>query len=885
VKVLLYRVLLRLLPRRRRHQYGDEMALVFASLADETRRTRGWLGVGVLWMKEIVGLAKFSARERASQMASDDGGGRRRSRWDWRGELRWSWRSLRARRWRAVFAIALLAATLAANTIVFSAADSLVFRRLDFPDADRLVVLQGVNPQTGRTFSGMPADIVARWRVHRDLFAAVHAFTAGSVLLAKDGAPESARVTSVTAGLLEQLGARPRAGRLFTEDDVQAGATTVAIVREDLARELFGDAAMAIGRSLPADAAPLQIVGVLPTSFRFQSGTTRVWRLYDLSRRDGGRVPYVTPIATLAPGMGDEDLRAALRDRSGAISAMTAAAGGWPYIVDPWPLLRVYGSPPSQLMWLLIGAAACLLLTCCASLASIEIASATGRARTYAIATALGAGRGGLVRSACVEGAAMVAAAVVAAAALAWVGMRALATVLPPTVTSRSPNAIDLDWRALAFMTAIATIAWLVATWPLALFASRAAAGGLRLDTRTAASPRIAATLRRGLATFQIAAAVCLVIGGTLGLQSYLSQARQDPGFDARHLARVSVTLPSVMPKTPADVQRISTDILTRLRSLPTVVSAAVATAGVPPDIAGDLHAGPLEIDGRATTEGMVILSLSPVGSEYLKTLGLSVRSGRMPEPTDPETAVVVTESFARQFWPTENAIGRRFRHKGRPDWFEIVGITPRIRTRADSLGKASAVEHPVFLLDRSRRAMTGPATMTFVARLSEISQLNAAVASVRAIDSRLLIRADVVDDLLSDQVTEARAAALVVTGFGTLAFVIAIAGVYGVMSFLVAGRVREIGIRVALGAAGRDVRRDVVGSALRFIVVGAVLGVAGAWFASRFAAAQLFAVSPTDPPTYALVTGLVIVTAVAATWSPARRAARVDPVIALRAE
>jgi hypothetical protein len=274
--------------------------------------------------------------------------------------------------------------------------------------------------------------------------------------------------------------------------------------------------------------------------------------------------------------------------------------------------------------------------------------------------------------------------------------------------------------------------------------------------------------------------------------------------------------------------------------------------------------------------------------------LRLPFRAGRTFAASEPATSAIVTETFAQQYWPGEPALGKRFKQPGDKTWLEIVGVTGRIRNETDRRDEPSRVEHQVFVPWRplaANEVMTANRTpppyytVSFAVRLRDAAAAVAVRDAVRTVDDRLLARAEAVDDLYAALFVDTRVGATVVSAFGVLAFAVALAGIYGVMAFLVAGRGREIAIRMALGAAGRDVRRQVLASALTFVVAGAIAGVLAAWALSRFVASQLSGVSPTDAPTYAVVALLVVVAAVVATWQPARRAARIDPAAALRGE
>jgi predicted permease len=873
-------------PLHRRHRYGDEIRDVFTALAADAHASAGARGVSIAFLRELGGLMRFALRERFAAL-------RTTSRWSPASELRWAWRALTARRRQAAFGVALLGVTLGANGVIFSVADSLAFMRDNYPDGERLVVLQGFDPETRRTITGLPADLVEPVRAQRDLVDAVHATTGSSVLLSRGGVPVNSRAIYVTPGLFEMLGARPLAGRTFVDADAGANAATLVVIREDLAREHFGDPTTAVGRTLDAATGPLHVIGVMPASFRFQSGNDRIWRPLDLKARTSSRVPSLFVIARRAPDATADRLSRALMDRSPAITPLTAMPRGWPYTIATAPFGDRFGVAPSRVYAFLLAAAVCLLLTACASVASVELSTAVRRGRSFALTSALGASRAAIVRIVALETAFVTVAAVAIGAVLAAWGTSAVAAALPDSLTLRSTNAIDVDTRALLFMAAAGAIAWLVAAVPVLHFAVRQSTiATLTLDSRTTAGSRGAALARRSLAALQVAIAVCLLIGATLGLRSYLALITLDKGFDSRSLIGVEVTIPPSMPRTAAAIEATTTQVLDRLRSL-SVVAGAAAAVEVPPLVWGDRYAGPVEIGGQEPA-GMAITIRSRVAADYFDVLRLPLRAGRIFAADEPTTSAIVPETFAAQYWPGQSVVGKRFKQPGDQSWLEIVGVSARVRSELDNGGAPSRVEHQIYV---PRRPLTAAETtnasgnpfayytVAFVVRLTDVSAAPAVVEAVRALDGRLLARADVVDDLYAQLFTDTRVATSVITAFGVLAFAISLAGIYGVMAFLVAGRRRELAIRLALGAGAADVQRQVVASALRFVLLGAAAGLVTAWSVARFIESQLFAVSARDVATYAGVAAAVIIAAVVATWRPARRAARIDPALTLRTD
>lgn len=326
--------------------------------------------------------------------------------------MHWAWRNVRARGWRSALTIGLLALAVAANATVFSAVDSLVFRRVAYPEADRLMAFATREAQTGRAGSGFAtAPLLDEWRKQTDLFSAVHGHVYKTIFLTGGGEPELVSAADVTPGLIEMLGVRPRWGRSLSADDARRTDVHVVVVAESLARDRFGDPSRAVGQVVDTTAEPLQIVGVMPASFRFPQNSQRIWRVFD-PRGPLARNVGIALVARRAPTVSEVQVSEVMGARSEAIHRAAGARAD--VIASPAPLLATrFANEPRRLLLLLLGAAVTLLLTASANTAALELAGAIGRARTHAIQLAVGASRGELVRTALVEGVALAAAATV----------------------------------------------------------------------------------------------------------------------------------------------------------------------------------------------------------------------------------------------------------------------------------------------------------------------------------------------------------------------------------------------------------------------------------------------------------------------------------------
>ena len=804
-------------------------------------------------------------------------------------ELRWAWRNIRARGWRSVVTSGLLAVALAANTIVFSAADSLVFRRVAYDDAARLIAFDTRDATTGRPGGGFAsAALLDEWRKQTDIFGGVHGHLYKTVFLIGNGEPDLVPAADVTAGLIEMLGARPQWGRSLTEADTRQTDIQAVVIAEALARQRFADPANAVGQKIETTAEPLLVVGVMPASFRFPDGTQRIWRVFDprgpLARNYG-----ISLIARMAAGVSAAQLTQVMQSRSEAI--YRAAGARSVAIASPAPLRSARVVPEQRrLLLLLLGASLSLLLTACANAAGLELAGALGRARTYAIQLAVGASRAELVRTALVEGMYLVGIAGVVAAALAHLGTGALARYLPPPLAG-GVNAIDVDNRALLATIGFAGVAWILSTLPVLAFAWRASVLGLlKIEGHSVAASRGGTVARRALTVAQVALAVMLLVSSILYARSYLALSRLDKGFDSSGVVALSLTIPPQLLGSASERAVLAQTILERVRARPGVMGAF---EGSPPPSTGDSPTtnDHIEVDDQPPMNTDILVPRLWVDPDYFRVLGIPVVAGRMFEPGDPPTNVIITEALAGRLWPGAHAVGHRFREDPKFAWSHVIGVVKHVRTMHDGTSgperhfQKYSLRQPPPPPGAVPRSPTGSSYgfLTVTARVDSRSRAGDLYQAVRSVDGRNLLTVEFVDDQYARQFADRLLAARIITGFGVLAFVVATAGIYALMSFLVASRAREIGIRMALGADRQRIRQLVLGSSLWLVSLGTAFGIFAAVAVSRWIRSQLFGVSATDPMTIVLVTLAVLVTALLASWQPARQATHIDPAALLR--
>lgn len=862
-----YRALLYLLPARERARHGEQMAIAFASL----ERRAGVFARVWLWLREVAGLLRFAARTRL--------GGWRAPGFGSGSEFRWAWRGVRARGWRGVMSVVLLALAIGGNAVVFSAADSFVLERTLYPEAERLV-------QVGRTGAfawgaSHALESIPAWRSFTDLFSAVYAYRwQASWYVTSGQGPRFVPAVAVEPGLLDLLGARPVAGRLFVRGDEHADPATLCVIAEDLAIEQFGSAQNALDQTITLSLGDVhaRVVGVVSTGFRFDTGDVRVWTPFDPTVP----LPYggATLVFQMAAGQSRDAVENAVRAREDSVPQGASASYKR---LKPLAPLDVRPLSPTeerieQLFTLLVAASGCLLFIACANVLHLEWTHSLSRMRSHAIALALGATRGSLVRGALIEGLIMTSAAGAAGASLGALGLHLLRTELPNKLIVALTNPLDFDIRTLAFMVAVVGIAWLITSLPLAIVCSRRSVlSSLQLEGRSASGSRAGRWIRSGLTVGEMAATTGLLVGALLAGRSYTTLLGTPKGFDTYGVGVVSVTQRPGAAEKPKD---LGPRILSSLRARPDVRYAAAAQ-GVPPSSGGGIN-GNLRVVGRDEPLGLVTVNSYGVDSQFFSAMRLPIVDGHAFSDSDQPEAVVIDEELAKKYWPGSSPVGDRITF-GNPRFFrgtgvyEVVGVAKHMRTNYDP---AVGTSEDTFAL---YYRLADDAALTFVLRFTDPSRLDDALAMVRTLATGDRVTGELITDRYAAMFSNEMIAASIMSVFSGLAFVVAIAGLYAVMAFLVASRTREIGIRVALGADRARIQRLVMGGSLALVATGAAIGGVAAFVGARWASSLLIGVSTTEPWTYAAVIGSVTIAALLATWQPARAAAAVDPTILLR--
>jgi putative ABC transport system permease protein len=806
--------------------------------------------------------------------------------------FRLAWKRLAGARANGAWAIVTLALGIGLSTAVFSVLDSVVWRPAPYPNADRIVELATFNVERKFTFAGFysPA-LLSQWRQEKLIFDRVEGYDTPTLPYRADDGQETVAAAVITPGLFSMLGAVPARGRLFVTGDGRPGTDDVVVLSDTFWRaRLHGDPNV-IGRLLVIDDRPCHVVGVAPASFRFPNGRIDAWMPYDIEAPPGGGTAArtLTPVARIAPGLTFDQASRLARERGGSLSQAAGEPANQTAVV--FRLSDSLDAKTLDALWVLAGAVGFLFLVVSANVANLALSRSLQRARDVAVRASLGASPGDLLCEALIENALVAAIGCASGVAIAWLLTRLAGVTLPVAMTTSAFNPIALNGRATLFAVALGALAALLFGLPVAVVASRSSMLGLLgSSSRSATGSVMARRLRATLVVLEVTVCTALLVGAALLTRTFIALETADKGFDTTNLISVRVALPAVGYADPNVRQRFVNDALTRLHATPGIEEAT--DGGLPTEVR-PIMLGAVDFADRPNQPSdPLIVPMHEVPSTYFAALRIPLVTGRLFRPDDGPDAVLVSDTFARRFWPDRSAIGARFRSQGR-EWQTVIGIVGDIRPMAaDVFGRRLDLYYqtgkaPDALRPRMSMVSSVADYRTLVVRVNRPADAISLVPQViHAVDPRVVIwRTARVDDLYADAIARPRTVFFLMTIFAVAGLLLAMAGIYGVLSQLVSQRLREIGIRLALGARPTDVGGLVLRSGVGLAAAGLVTGLGLAAVLTHAMAMLVAEIGKPDFASMAVVVGVLLVTAVSASWSPARRAMGVDPVQLLREE
>ncbi len=809
-------------------------------------------------------------------------------------DLKYALRMLRKNPGFTAVSILTLALGIGANTAIFSVVNSVLLRPLPFREPDRLVRVYSEFPTMQlKKFWFSPPELLDIEKEAKS-WEAIGAWAPGGQNIGTESEPLRVTSAGVTRGLIETLGVQPIMGRNFTQEEDRNGGPRVALIAHGLWQRAFGGTKDIIDKQILVNSQSTTVVGVMPKDFAFPPGSNDQVEVllpfqFDPANPGNRGSHFLSVIGRLKPDVSIDQAR----------SEFSSLMAGWKgenraqHLLTPdnhpvvmLPLHEDVVGSARQAVLLLMGAVAFVLLIACVNVANLLLARAEVRHREFAVRLALGAGVRRMIQQFVAEGFVLVLFAATLGTLLAFVGLKLLLLFAPDSVPRTGEIRVDLV--VLAFTLGVSVVAvFLFALAPLAQVSERNLANWIRGAGQRAIRGGGQA-LRKGLVVTEIALAVVLVIGSGLMIRAFWKLQQVRTGFEPDGVMSFSVNLPATKYPNP-DRLRFAKTMEQKLASLPGVTSASLA-GGLPP--LRRINANDTEIEGyQPTPDGPAqnVDYWNVVGNDYFKTMKIRLVEGRTFEPQDDnenaQKVVMVNQALAKRFWQG-SPLGRRVNpaFSDPKVWCTIIGVVED--TKNAGMDKPVG---PELYLQAHQFSQFGLSTnMNFVVRtnVDPDSPAGGIRGAVREVDSSLPVyNLRSMSEVVSRSMVQPRFLALLLATFSGIALFLAAIGIYGVMAYSVAQRTQEIGVRMALGAQRLHVLRLVFGQGLLLLLIGTVIGLGGAFALTRLMRTLLFEITATDPLTYTGVVALLTVVALLACYIPARRATKVDPLVALRYE
>ncbi|HXG65436.1 MAG TPA: ABC transporter permease [Blastocatellia bacterium] len=802
-------------------------------------------------------------------------------------DVRYAIRILFRRPGFTVVAIIALALGIGANSAIFSVVNAVLLRPLRYKNPGQLVWIRETNFAAGIESEPASPPNYTDWRSQNESFTDMAAFANTAAILTDAGEPERIPGSAVTSNFFDVLGVNALLGRTFMPHEDQAGNQRVAVLSYGLWARRFGADPNIIGATVMFNGNPYTIIGVMPQDFQHPVPGARnpaqLWLplVFDMSQ-EHRRGDYLGVIARRKPEVSLEQARAEMQAIAARLEQQYPATNtGWSVSVTPLHEHFVGDVRPALLV--LLGAVCFLLLIACANVANLLLARAAARQKEIAIRAALGAGRWRVVRQLLTESVILALMGGAGGLVLAMWGIEALQALSPETIPRL--NELSLDGRVVGFTLAVSLLTGIVFGLAPALQVS---------------SPRLNETLKEGgrgsaegargnrirslLAATEIALALVLLVGAGLMIRSFLRLQDVNPGFRTERVLTTQLLLPRSKYKEGPQVAAFSTQLLERVGSLPGVEAAGLidilALSGGGNFLGFSVEGRPLPPAGQNPDAETFV-----IGGDYFRTMGIPLMKGRLftrQDNLDAPGAVIISETMARRFWPDEDPMGKRIT-TGNPQtgpWFTVVGIVGDVRHQ-----ELSAEPYPQMYFPYTQRPRN---SFTLVARTSSdpLAMVAAIRSQVQEMDpNQPLYNVRTMEQVLADSIGRPRFNTLLIAIFAVVALILATVGIYGVISYSVTQRTHEIGIRMALGARATDILAMVFKQGLKLALAGVAVGLAGAFALTQLMSSLLFGVTAADPITYVAISLLLTGVALAASYLPARRATKVDPMVALRYE
>jgi putative ABC transport system permease protein len=805
---------------------------------------------------------------------------------DFMQDLRYGARRLRKNPAFTTVAVLVLALGIGANTAMFSVAYGILLRPLPYTEADHVAVVYMRFFPRDFAFGTLCIRDYLMWKDNNHAFEDPSLFRSLRVDIGgNEGIPEQVQGASVTAGFFSTLDVNPLIGRTFVPGDDQPATRSMTVLSESIWRKRFAASPAVLGKTILVNGAPSTVIGVMPGVFRFPRRDTEVWTNLPLNPPTRYGPWFYRGVARLKPGVSMEQAQA---ETNNIGQRMMQQNSYYKRLTLPVLGLRdaLLGTTLKPAILVLAGAVGLVLLIAVVNVANLMLARATVREREMALRISLGAGRGRLLRQLLTESVLLAVMGGAVGLALAWGGIELIRIWNPgnlPLIDS-----VRLDWTALGFMVLVSMLAGLLSGIAPALASARTELNAaIKEGGRTGSASRAHGRARAALVVAEIALSLMLLVGAGLLLRSFANLQRVTGGFSTppRQILTLLISPGNQRYKDAHAGLAFYDEVLRRALSVPGVDAAAL-TDSLPPDRQGD--ADTFEIEGQPLSPGVLnpIISEPSVSPDFFRALGVPLVQGRYfneHDNQDSRPVAIVSEGFVRRFLPNGEALGKRIKQSGPGygnKWMEIVGIVGNVKYLGLTVDTDPALYMPfaqsygplIFLATRS----SGDAAGLGAAFRQEIQSIDPGVT---------LAQIGTMEQALDLSVSQPRFDTMLLSLFAGIALLLAAVGIYGLIAYSVAQRTREIGVRMALGAARADVVRMVVRQSASLAVIGVVLGLGGALVLTRLLKTMLFGIDAADVLTFAAAPVGILLVVLAATFIPALRATRISPVVALRYE